>query len=164
MKKTLLIAMLLALCGVQAHAAAVGSRGGKKNGIRRNDPSGNAILFGDDVAWKVFESTQANGVQVVDESGVAPKQGIIHMVCLSTNAVTTWAIVYDTNTATGLAGGVGQSTYGIALTPPIPASTTLLTCSPVLNALFTSGAAVALNVGIAQGGVYVYWRELGGYR
>ncbi len=164
MKKTLLIAMLLALCGVQVHAAAVGSRGGKKNGIRRADSSGNPVLFSDDVAWKVFESTQANGVQILDESGVAPKQGVIHMVCLSTNAVTTWAIVYDSNTATGLASGAGQSTYGIALMPPLAASTTLLSCTPVLNALFTSGAVIALNSGIAQGGVYVYWRELGGYR
>lgn len=161
MKKTLLIAMLLALCGVQAHAVAVGSRGGKKAGVRRADPSGNPILFGDDVAWKVFESTSVGPIQVVDEIGFAPKAGIIRQICISTGATTVWAVVYDTNTASA---ATAYFTTGVKVAPALFAGTTTQLCTPILNALFTAGMAVELQAALPGGGVYIYWRELGGYK
>ncbi len=160
MKKTLLIAMLLALCGVQSHAAAVGSRGGKKSVVRMLDASGNPIVFNDDKPWKVFESTQPNTVLLVDEAGVAPKQGMIRQICMSTAATTTFGVIYDSNTIAGLS----IASSGVRLAPPLVGSTTLTQCLQV-NALFTSGVVVESNAAAGPStGVYVYWRELGGFR
>lgn len=159
MKKILSAAMFLLLCGLQAHAAAVGSRGGKKQILRTLDASGNPLAFNDDKPWKIFESTQANTVLLVDESGVAPKQGMIRQICLSTAATTAFGVVYDSNTVSGLS----IASSGVRIAPPIVASATLTQCIQV-NALFTSGAVVEMNTGIPYGGFYVYWRELGGFK
>lgn len=157
--KVLFAAMFAVLCGAQAHALAVGSRGGKKSVARMIDSSGGPITFNDDKPWKVFESTGIGQIQLVDESGVAPKQGMIGKVCIGTAPVTTWGVVYDSNTVTGTM----STATGLRLFPPVPASTTLLQCFTV-NALFTSGAVVEVSAAMAQNGFYVYWRELGGYR
>ena len=157
--KTILMLVAMALCGVQAHAAAVGSRGGKKPVSRMNDSNGNPVLFNDDKPWKVFESTQANTVLLVDENGIAPKQGMVRQICLSTAATTAFGVVYDSNTTAGLS----IASAGVRIAPPIVASTTLTQCLQV-NALFTSGLVIEGNTGIPYGGVYVYWRELGGFK
>lgn len=163
MKKILFVAMLLAFCGVQAQAAAVGSRGGKRSVARMNDSSGYPISFNDDKPWKVFESTSATLVRLVDEAGVAPTQGMIYQVCIGTAAVTNWAVIYDTNTVSG----PDITDVGIKIAPPFIPSTTLVQCFQ-LNALFTSGVVVekqaVAGAGGSDGGVWVYWRELGGYR
>lgn len=162
MKKNLLIALgaLLVFIGSSAHAAAVGSRGGKKSGIRRMDSSGNPVAFGDDVAWKVFESTGIGPTLLVDEAGIAPKQGMINRVCIGTAAATNWYVVYDSNTVSGL----GITSNGVRMSPALVGQTTLAQCFS-MNALFTSGVVVDSNYAAsAGGGIYVYWRELGGYR
>lgn len=150
--------VVLALCGAQAHAIAVGSRGGKKSVARMGDSSGFPIGFNDDKPWKVYVSTQSGAVQIVDESGVNPRQGMLYQVCLGTGAVTTWAVAHDSNTITGL----GQLTAGTQLTPLFPASATLVQCQQ-FNAMFTSGLVIETSVALPTGAL-VYWRELGGYR
>lgn len=160
MKKTLIVAMLLALCGVQVRAAAVSSAGGKKQVIRMNDANGNPILFDTDKPWKVFESTGVGAVQIVDESGVAPKQGMVGRLLLSTGAVSNYCVLADSNTTSGLT----SVTTGKFLTAPF-AYQTSLGQDLVIGALFTSGLVVINNANVsAPGGCYVYWRELGGYR
>ena len=166
MKKiTMLFALILSLYGVQAQAGtAVGARGGKKAVARMLDSSGGPIGFNDDKPWKVYESTSVGPFLVVDESGVAPKQGMINRVCIGTAPVSAWAVVYDTNTI----AGPDVTDAGIRISPLLIGSATATQCF-TLNALFTSGAAVEISAGMVPvaglgGGVYVYWRELGGYR
>lgn len=152
------VALLLSFASV-SHAAAVGSRGGKKSVARMIDSSGGPILTNDDKPWKVFESTITGQFQVTDESGVAPKQGMVSKVCMSTAATNIYVVVYDTNTTSG----VSLTSSGIRLGPPLLGSTTLAQCL-TLNALFTSGLVIEFSTATPYGGGYVYWRELGGYR
>lgn len=171
MKRNLIVVAVLALLAAvspraQAAGAAVGSRGGKKSVVRMNDANGNPVLFNADKPWKVFEASASGLSQLVDESGVAPKQGMIHQVCIGTAATTGYAVVYDTNTASG---AVALTTAGVKLHPALAYSTSLTQCF-TFDAMFTSGAVVELgaaavgNGAVPGGGAYVYWRELGGYR
>lgn len=162
--KTLIAAVLLLLCG-QAHAASVSTIGGKKSVARMIDSSGGPIGFNDDKPWKVFESTGINATQIVDETGVAPKQGMVNKICLSSAAVTSWAAVYDSSSTASSTGTLGQTVNGKRLGPVIIGQAAVEHCL-TLNALFTSGLFVEIYPSAlgAPGGVYVYWRELGGYR
>lgn len=161
MKKLLIAAVLVCFAGVQAQAAAVGSRGGKRSHARMIDSSGGPIMFNDDKPWKVFESTQPNVLQLVDENGVAPTRGMVNRVCIGTAPATGWAVLYDSNTISGLT----PTFNGVRLIPSIVGSTTLSQCF-TYNALFTSGVVVDSNITVTGtgSGIYVYWRELGGYR
>lgn len=158
--KRIALAAILLLSVVSAHAAAVGSRGGKKAITRRIDASGYPIGFSDDIPWKVFESTQVGAYQVVDESGVAPKVGMVGLICISTTATTEYMVIYDT---TVVATGLTSAAAGVRMAPPFMGSSTAAKCL-TLNAEFTSGLAVYESTSAAYGGVYVYWRELGSYR
>lgn len=167
MKKILIAAMFLVLYGAQGHTAAVSSAGGKKSVARMLDSSGGPIMFNDDKPWKVFESTGPGAAfanQIVDESGVAPKQGIINKICLSSAPTTTWASVYDSSTTATLTGNLGISIVNKRLAPALNGSTTSQQCLTV-NSLFTSGAFLEVSTNLSgPGGAYVLWRELGGYR
>lgn len=160
LKNSMIAAVFLLLCG-QAHSAAIGARGGKKSVARMIDSSGYPIQFNDDKPWKVFESTGVNPIRVVDESGVAPVQGMVRQICLSTAATSVYAVAYDSGT-TGY-GTLSVTAAGARIAPPLVASATVTQCLQV-NALFTSGLWVELSAASGYGGVYVYWRELGGYR
>lgn len=157
--KNLIAAMFLVLCVGSAHSAAVNARGGKKAIGRTADGNGYPITFNDDKPWKVFESTTNGASLLLDENGVAPKQGMIRQVCISSGAASTFAVVYDSNTTAGLS----IASTGVKLIPQVNAITTGVTCVTP-NALFTSGAVVETNGAVSPGGVYVYWRELGGFR
>lgn len=166
MKKILTVAaMLLTLCGVWARAASVSAIGGKKSVARMNDSSGYQVSFNDDKPWKVFESTGVNPVQVVDEAGVAPTQGMIRQVCLSSAATTSSVFIYDSSSTASSTGNLGPGVVGKRLAPPIVGLAATEHCVQ-LNALFTSGLFIEVypSALVAPGGAYVYWRELGGYR
>lgn len=161
--KMLTMLVVLALCVPQfAAAVSVSSGGGKKSVARMLDSSGGPLSFNDDKPWKVFEvNATASAVQVVDESGVAPKQGMVKRVCVETGSTLTSVmlavVLWDTATAAGVTlGGAGYR-----IMPPLMRATLTVTCTEV-NALFTSGVAVLHSSAI--GSTYVYWRELGGYR
>ncbi len=162
MKTASLIALLMFAVSI-SHSAAIGSRGGKKPVLGINDASGNDLLIDDEKPWKVFESTQTGRFQVVDESGVAPKQGMVRQVCISTVIATTeYVVAYDSNTTSG----VNVNTQGIKLGPPFMGTTTKATCLQ-LNALFTSGLVIEVSTQTgtgASGSGYVYWRDLGSYK
>ncbi len=162
MKIASLIALFLFVSST-SHSAAIGSRGGKKAVLGINDASGNDLLVDDDKPWKVFESTQIGRFQVVDESGVSPKQGTVRQVCISSVIATTEFIVaYDSNTT----AGVNSTIPGIRLGPPFVGSTTKASCLQ-LNALFTSGLVIEVSTQTgagSSGSGYVYWRELGAYK
>lgn len=168
MKKILMIVGLILALGAQAsHAVnatggnAVGAGGGKKAVSRMLDANGNPITFNDDKPWKVFAfEFQTAPAQLVDETNVAPKQGLIKRICLESApatpvAASDWAIIWDTLTAANMtAGGPGRR-----LAPPIMRVSSLQSCVEI-NALFTSG--VGVMQGQAAGSTYIYWRELGG--
>lgn len=157
MKKYLMSLMVLAICAGQSFATgATGSGGGKKSVARMNDSSGYPIQFNDDKPWKVFEvNATATAAQLVDEGGVAPKQGMVHRVCVESGSAL--AIVWDTVTA----ADISASGSGRRILPPVLASAAAVVCVDI-NALFTSGIGVKNTT--AVGSTYVYWRELGGYR
>lgn len=164
MKMILMVGLVLAL-GASAHAAggvAVGAGGGKKAVSRMLDANGNPIVFNDDKPWKVFAfEFQTTPAQLVDEAGVAPKQGLIKRVCLESGpavvAANDWAIVWDTLTASNMtAGGAGHR-----VAPPLVRVASATYCLEI-NAEFTSGAGVMQ--GLSAGSTYIYWRELGGYK
>lgn len=162
MKKLKMI-LVLALCVPQvAQAVAIGANGGKKSVSRMNDASGNPVLFSDDKPWKVFEVFgTATIAQLVDESSVAPKQGMIKRVCvesgISASSIPNFALIFDSAVAADTSLVLG----GRRLAPPLTVLSLTSQCWEI-NALFTSGAAVKNNT--ATGSTYVYWRELGGYR
>ena len=155
----LLVALLVS--SSIANAAAIGSRGGKKLGYGIRDYSGYPIMDSDDKPWKVFETTQTGQFQILDEAGVAPKQGMVRQVCISSvSATTEYVVVYDSNTATG----ENLTVPGIRLGPPFIGSTTKASCLQ-LNAQFNSGLVIEVSTQTgtgASGSAYVYWRELGG--
>ena len=159
-----MFALILALTVVSqsAMASAVGASGGKKNVERMRDGSGNPVLFNDDKPWKVFEvKDTSTAAQLVDESSVAPKQGMIKRICLESAPVIPAAgdnvLIFDTATVadTSVTGA------GRRIAPPIQRLSGVEKCVE-LNALFTAG--VGVKNGTAVGGTYVYWRELGGSR
>lgn len=163
-KLSTMFALILAatLAGQFAQAVATGTGGGKKSVARMNDSSGNPVLFSDDKPWKVFEvAYTATAAQVVDEAGVAPKQGMIKRVCRETgttgSAHLEYVLLWDTITASDIA----YATTGRRLAPPLPRATLTVECTEI-NALFTAGAAIKNSS--AAGSTYVYWRELGGSR
>ncbi len=163
MKKYLMSLMVLALCAGYVGATAIGAGGGKKSVGRMNDSSGYPIQFNNDKPWKVFEvANTATAAQVVDEDGVAPKQGMLHKVCVESGTAAgdaflgQMAIVWDTVTAADMTV-VGTGRRIIA---PMSRATTAWCLE--INALFTSGLGIKNSS--AVGSTYVYWRELGGYR
>lgn len=163
-KLSTMFALILAasLIGQFAQAVATGTGGGKKQLGRSMDPNGYPLALSEDKAWKVFEvAYTATAAQIVDESGVAPKQGMIGKVCLETgtsgSAHLENVLLWDTITASDIA----FATTGRRLSPPLPRATLTAECT-TLNALFTAGAAVKNSS--AVGSTYVYWRELGGSR
>lgn len=157
MKTLIAVVLALGLVGSKASALSVSVGGGKiKSASRSIDSSGNPVMFNDDKAWKVFELYGTTEVQVTDESGAAPKNGILHKICvISGNPVLDFALVWDTSSQTG---GVGVANRRL-LPPFYPLSVTQLTCSNDLNALFTAGLRGANSQ--ASGMVYIYWRGLG---
>ena len=160
--KTLMTLMVLAICAGQAFATAVNSGGGKKSVARMNDSSGYPIQFNDDKPWKVFEvKDTSTAAQLVDESSVAPKQGMVKRVCLESAAAIPAAsdsvVFWDTVTAADIA----TSGAGRRIMPPVMRVSGVEKCLEV-NALFTSG--LGIKQGASVGSTYVYWRELGGYR
>ena len=155
--KTLMTLMVLALVAGSANATAVNAGGGKKSVARMQDSSGGPIMINDDKPWKVFEvMNTATAAQLVDENGVAPKQGMVKRVCVETGAATL-AYIWDTVTAANIV----SSGEGRRILPPVVSTTTAVVCVEV-NALFTSG--IGIKNSAATGSTYVYWRELGGYR
>ena len=164
MKKLILLGFAMAV--FVGNAGAVSVQRTKRSLIAQRDASGNPIVFAGDKAWKVFElKDTTTETQVSDESAVAPVFGILHKVCVesapsiagnSPVAVTDWALVWDTTTATGAQGA------GRRLLPPLMRATAALVCSPDLDVLFSLGLRVA-NGG-AAGSTYVYWRGLGDIR
>jgi hypothetical protein len=160
MKKLVAMLMVLAICAGQAGAVSVTRS--KKSLIRTNDASGNPLQLESDKGWRVFESANSTSeAQVVDENGVAPTSGILHMVCVESRASsdvssTYWAIVWDTAAATG-----GAAVTGRRLLPPLVRATDAILCQ-TLDAVFTLGLRV-MN-GVAYGSTYIYWRGLGDSR
>ena len=165
MKTILMVGLVLAL-GVQAYAApvaagnAVGTGGGKKTVDRSLTLDGNPLQFNDDKPWKVFSIEYVTApVLVVDEGGVAPKQGLVKRICVESGVAAgnnaDWTVVWDTLAVAGMTGtGIGRR-----IAPPIGHNTNAVTCVEV-NAMFTSG--LAIMQGAATGSSYIYWRELGG--
>ncbi len=172
--KTILVGLVLAMSAV-AHANvavtvgnAVGANGGKKQTARMIDASGYPIVFNDDKPWKVFSLEYQTGpAQLLDESGVAPKQGLIKRICMdSAPAIplaADWAMVWDTSAgnASGIGPGAGVLTAGRRIAPTIQRVSGVEKCVE-LNVMFTSG--LELLQGAATGSTYIYWRELGGSR
>jgi hypothetical protein len=162
LKMLLVLAVLAPFCAELALATAVNAGGGKKSVARMNDSSGYPISFNDDKPWKVFElKDTTTAAQVLDESGVAPKQGMVKRVCLESApaipSASDYAYLWDTVTAADMViTGAGRR-----IAPPIQRLSGVEKCVE-LNALFTSG--LGIDQGTAVGSVYVYWRELGGYR
>ena len=163
-KLSTMFALILAaaLVGQFAHAVATGTGGGKKSVAGMRDSSGYAVAFNDDKPWKVFEvAYTATAEQLVDEAGVAPKQGMIRRVCRETGTTGTAhlenVLLWDTITA----ADISFATTGRRLAPPLPRATLTAECTEI-NALFTAG--VGIKNSSAVGSTYVYWRELGGYR
>lgn len=157
MKTLIAVVLALGLFGAKASALSVSIGGGKvKSTSRSVDSNGNPIAFNDDKAWKVFELYGTTEVQVTDEASVAPKNGILHKVCvISGNPVLDFALVWDTSTQTG-----GVTVANRRLLPPLyPLSVTQMTCTTDLNALFTAGLRGANSQ--ASGIMYIYWRGLG---
>ena len=118
-----------------------------------------------DSAWqlgfKVFEAFQTTTAQlVVDEAGVAPTCGVLHMICISTTAAASnYVVAFDSASASGLTG----LTTGKALTAPMNGSTTLgMSCSPALDAQFNKGLVLLENDATAV--AYAYWRPCRGGR
>lgn len=162
MKKIISLILALAFSVQSVHATAVGDSGGKKPVGRTMDANGYPISIDDDKAWKVFElKDTTTAAQVVDEDGVAPKQGMVKRICVeSAPAIpvpTDYTYLWDTITAADMAiTGAGRR-----IAPPIQRLSGVEKCVEI-NALFTSGLAV--DNGQAVGSTYVYWRELGGSR
>ena len=163
-KLSTMFALILAaaLAGQFAQAVATGTGGGKKALFRTMDANNYPLAIDDDKAWKVFEVfNTATAAQIVDENGVAPKQGMIKKVCRETgttgSAHLEYVLLWDTITAADMA----LATSGRRLAPPLPRATLTVECTD-LNALFTAGAGVKNSS--AVGSTYVYWRELGGSR
>ena len=165
MKLAIFAAAFLACGGIQAWATAtaVGAGGGKKAVNRSLDASGNPVMFNDDKPWKVFEfAYQTAPAQLVDESAVAPKQGLVKRVCLESSvaAIATTSeiiVLWDTSTVAAMTmAGTGRR-----IAPPFPRASGTVACTEI-NAMFTSGLGVMSNV--ATGSAYIYWRELGGAR
>lgn len=163
-KLSTMFALILAatLAGQFVHATAVGDSGGKKPVGRTMDANGYPLSINDDKPWKVFElKDTTTAAQVVDEDGVAPKQGMVKRICVeSAPAIpvpTDYTYLWDTITAADMAiTGAGRR-----IAPPIQRLSGVEKCVEI-NALFTSGLAV--DNGQAVGSTYVYWRELGGVR
>ena len=160
MKKALMLAAALALVYGRAHATSISSS--KKSVARMADSSGYPVMFNDDKPWKVFESANTTTpAQIVDEAGVAPKQGMVKRICLeSAPAIPTAddnVILWDTSTAAAM----DVSSTGRRIVPPLQRTSGVDRCVEI-NALFTVGLAV--KNGKSEGSSYVYWRELGGYR
>ena len=160
---TMFALTLAALIAVQSvHATAVGDSGGKKTVGRTMDANGYPLAIDGDKAWKVFEvKDTTTAAQIVDEDGVAPKQGMIKRICVESApaipAANDYAFVWDTITAADMAiTGAGRR-----VAPPVQRLSGVEKCVDI-DALFTSGAAV--KQGTAVGSTYVYWRELGGSR
>ncbi len=109
----------------------------------------------------MFESTDTGRVQVVDENGVAPKQGMVRQICISSVTTTdAYVVIYDSNTV----AGNNVSTPNIKLGPQLQGATTKPLCLQ-LNVEFTSGLVIEISTKTspgASGSGYVYWRELTG--
>ncbi len=167
MKKILMLVGLVLALGVSAQALtaggnAVGAGGGKKAVSRMLDANGNPITFNDDKPWKVFAFEYATTpAQLVDESGVAPKQGLVKRICLESAPALVGAtdnvVVWDTLAVAGMTiSGVGRR-----IAPPIMRLSSVEKCVEI-NAEFTSG--IGVMQGVSTGSSYIYWRELGGYK
>ena len=157
MKKTLMIVGLILAVGGAAHAASGTPNVTTKTGIVRTiDSSGNPVLFNQDKAWNVFAiEYQTTPVQVVDERGLAPKQGLISRICLeSAPAIplaSDWAQVWDT----GVAAGMSAAGTGHRIAPPFMRVSGVQACTDI-NAKFTSG--LGIMQGAATGSSYIYWK------
>jgi hypothetical protein len=169
MKKILRLVGLVLALGAQAHSAtnatggnAVGASGGKKSVARMLDNSGNPIAFNDDKPWKVFSfEFQTAPAQLVDEAGIAPKQGLVKRICMESApaipAALDNAVVWDT----AVAATMSLTGPGRRIAPPIQRLSGVEKCVEI-NAEFTSGLGVMQ--GVSGGSTYVYWRELGGFK
>lgn len=162
MKKVILMGLALLFAGQNFAFALSSSRGGgKKALIRTNDANGNPLQIDSDKGWKAFEYTDVTTeVQVTDESGVAPAQGILHRVCIESGvAAVDYLLIWDTSTQTG-----GVRVLNRRLLPALfVASTYGMTCTPGdLNILFTAGLRVLQSSAVNRN--YIYWRGLGDSR
>ena len=132
---------------VQSHRAAVDGAG---------------VQFGSnsDLGWKVWDqdnSTQAS--LVLDENSVAPACGIVGMVCVSTGTAGEAVQVYDTS-ATAASYGTATINAGHALSAPLVANTSTMTCTPRLEVQFYRGLVIS-NGGSDLNSV-VLWRPCRG--
>ena len=157
MKKTLMIVGLILAVGGAAFAASGTPNIVTKTGnARSNDSSGYPVLFNQDKSWNVFAiEYQTTPVQVVDERGLAPKQGLISRICMESGALgglaSDWAEVWDT----GVAANMTAAGTGHRIAPPFMRVSNVESCSDI-NVKFTSGLGVMQ--GAATGSSYIYWK------
>ena len=149
--------MLILAIGGAAFAASGTPQSVTKTGNGRTvDASGNPVLISNDKPWNVFSLEYATaGVQVVDERGLAPKQGLIGRICLESApaiaAPNDWAILWDTGVAANMtANGTGRRLF-----PPVQRVSGVEHCVDV-NVKFTTG--IGLMDGATTGSTYVYWK------
>ena len=170
MKGKFLIVLALAAFAVNSHALSSSVAGGKKDFVRTRDASGNPLMADSDKPWKVFANESNTGVgnnsevQVTDEIGVAPKQGILRRVCVESGSPANWALVWDTSaqTSSGIPGVAATITNRRLLPATFAATTTNYNCSPDINALFTAGLRTINSDTTVR--TFIYWRGLGDVR
>lgn len=159
MKIVMALGLSLALMPTSAFAGAVTSVRASLQATK--DDSGYPVVIESDRAWKVFEiKDTTDETQVTDEDSKTPTTGVLHKVCLESApaipGASDWAIIWDSTTATG------ASTASRRLLPPIVRVSGAQYCTDVIDAIFTRG--LRGKNGVAVGGTYLYWRELGAKR
>lgn len=107
-------------------------------------------------------------VQLIDERGRAPSNGLVHQVCVETGTLGTaqndYVILFDSNSISGMGHGLtstnfsGSAIEGRKLAPPIYRATLTERCV-VLDAQFTSGVVSGSSTDASY---YIYWRPNGG--
>lgn len=165
MKGKFLIVLALAAMAVNSYALSVSVAGGKKDINRSKDASGNPLMFNDDKGWKVFANELATAeIQVTDESGVAPKQGILHKICVESGSAAQWALVWDTSAITS--AGTASAAAAVVNRKLFPAvfsqTSASYGCTPDINAVFTAGLRTINSDATVR--TYIYWRGLGDVR
>ena len=163
-----LVLAVLMLGGVVSSVRAAAPSSGATISDRKVPTDGAGAEFTNpwQMGFKVWEDSGTTVAQLVlDENGNAPGCGLLHQVCTAVRSATTSYVgVYD-STSTSVAGVTLNAAPFItdrALLPFLPGSTTLMTCSGVIDAQFNRGLVVATNVN--DGASYVYWRPCRGGR
>lgn len=153
----------LALLAGPSHASTPAQGGGIV--ARRALVDQNGVPFDSvgQVGYKVFVATAGvSPIQLTDENGFTVTDGSLHQVCVSSGAITEYAVAYDSSVTSGFSAANQATNVIYEVMPVVNRVTTGEHCSPILDAQFSYGLVLYMSTLGGSGTAHFYWRPITG--